>query len=162
MGNEEELEILGDEEEEDELTQPLDYGKMLTYESPREASVDAVAPQSLTEAEEETVNKTDLKAILDVLTPKFPDKELNEVLQPAMVSRIPSDNLLDKMKLLVLRELWRREPTENIDIIAVISWVHDALFIGWEGRGIGDRLELAGVMHEEELEKMSKELGFGA
>ncbi len=149
------------EEYEDELEQPLSSYEDLANEEPeRDIGLDeSDMPKSLAEMEEDTEQKTDIQAILKVLTPKFSSKSLNDVLQPAMVSRIFPDNLLDKMKLLVLRELQLSQPTATIDIISVISNVQDALSIGYEGKGIIDRLEIAGVAHEEEMEKLTKELG---
>ena len=152
---------------EDEMTEET-AGGIITYEDiVQEVAEREVDPgeiessRTLAEAEEETEHRTDLQAILRILTPTFPTKELNDVLQPAMVSRIFADNMLDKMKLLVLRQLQIHAPTERIDLIGIISMVQDALSIGFEGRGIIDRLEIAGVAHEEEMDKLAKELGMG-
>ena len=132
------------------------YEDLVQEEAEREVDLgDSGSIRTLAEAEEETENKTDLQAILRILTPTFPTKELNDVLQPAMVSRIFADNMLDKMKLLVLRQLQIHAPTERIDLIGIISMVQDALSIGFEGRGIIDRLEIAGVAHEVEISKYS-------
>jgi len=147
---------------EEEFNQPMStYEDLQSTEPERDiGDEDAEMPKSLAEMEEETGQKTDIQAILRILTPKFPSKELNDVLQPAMVSRIFADNLLDKMKLLVLRQLQINAPTDEIDLIGVISMVQDGLSIGFEGRGIVDRLEIAGASREEEVEKLSRELGF--
>lgn len=156
MAEEKDSELQNNEAEQ----MPVTNGDSVIEEAEREVDLGAyVSPKSLSEAEEETRQKTDIQAILKVLTPKFSDKELNDILQPAMVSRIFPDNLLDKHKLIVLRELQRHAPTDSIDIIGIISMSQDALSIGYEGRGISDRLEIAGVVHEEEMEKLSKELG---
>jgi len=52
-----------------------------------------------------------------------------------------------------------QETQQKTDIQAMVQ---DALSIGFEGRGIVDRLEIAGVVHEEEMEKIAKDLGLGA
>lgn len=123
---------------------------------------DYKSPKTLTEEEEGTVQRSDIQAILKALTPVYPDKKLNEKLQPVMVSRVFPDNLLDSCKMTVLSRLQDYEPDDTgIDIWGVILATHNAHSIGFEGRGIGDRLEIAGAIHEEEIEKLSKEFGLG-
>ncbi len=43
--------------------------------------------------------------------------------------------------------------------MGTISIVQDALSRGFEGRQRVEDLEIGGVIHEEEVEKLSKELG---
>lgn len=117
--------------------------------------------QTLAEAEEETPHETDLQAVLKYLHPRYKDKRLNELLQSAMSSRIFPDNFLDKNYLLVMSLIEEHEGDDDIDIVGIISMVQDATSIGYEGRGRVEDLEVAGVAHEEELERMSKELGLG-
>lgn len=145
--------------EEEEAGQPQ-YEDLVTEVPERDVDFGELEmPKTLSEAEAEAPQKSDIQAVLRMLTPHFSDTELDEILQPTMVTRIFPDNLLDKHKLIVLRELQRREPTDRVDLIKIISLSQDALGIGYEGRGIGDRLEAAGVVHEEEMEKLSKEFG---
>ena len=117
------------------------------------------SPKTLTEAEEETEHKTDLQAAMKALLPRYKNKRMNELLQPAMVSRIFPDNYLDKNFLIVMSLIEEQEGAEDIDIVGTISTVQNATSIGYEGRGRVDILEIAGVAHEEEMEKLTKELG---
>lgn len=136
------------------------YEDLVQEEPEREINLEEYGGNTITEEENGTEGKTDIQAILKVLTPRFPSKRLNDLLQPAMVSRIFPDNLLDKNKLIVLTLLQEHDPDDlSIDPVGYISMVQDGLSIGYEGRGIIDRLEIAGVAHEEELEKLSKDLG---
>jgi len=139
------------------------YEELVQEEPEREINLDDYdGGKTLTEEEEGTEQKTDIQAILKVLTPRFPSKRLNDLLQPAMVSRIFPDNLLDKNKLIVLSMLQDKKPDDcSVDVVGYISMTQDGLSIGYEGRGIIDRLEIAGVAHEQEMDKLSKELGLG-
>lgn len=47
----------------------------------------------------------------------------------------------------------------DVDVVSFISMAQDGLSIGFEGRGRLEDLEIAGVAHDEEMEKLSKELG---
>ncbi len=49
----------------------------------------------------------------------------------------------------------------DIDFASIVTGNQAATSIGYEGRGRIDILEIAGVAHEEEMEKLSKELGLG-
>lgn len=117
--------------------------------------------KTLSEAEEETPHQSDLQAVLKYLHPKYKDKRLNELLQSAMSSRIFPDNFLDKNYLLVMSLIEEHEGDDDIDIVGIISMVQDATSIGYEGRGRVEDLEVAGVAHDEEMDKLSKELGIG-
>lgn len=139
------------------------YDRMVVEEPEREISLEGLdVPKTLSEEEEETPQRTDIQAILKALTPKYPDKKLDDQLQPVMVSRVFPDNLLDSCKMTVLSRLQHFEPSNSeFDIWGIILATHNAHSIGFEGRGIVDRLEIAGVAHEEEMEKLSKEFGLG-
>jgi hypothetical protein len=142
-----------DEEKEESLDIPI-------IDEPEREIAEYPAPKSISEEEEETPQRTDLQAVLRTLTPHYPDKILNEKLQPVMVSRIFPDNMLDSCKLTVLSRVWEHDPTkDDIDMFGIILATHGAHSIGYEGRGIVDRLEIAGVAHEQDMEKLSKELG---
>lgn len=115
--------------------------------------------KTATEEEEETTHKTDMQSVLKALTPQYPDKKLNQKLQPVMVARVFPDNLLDSCKMTVLSRLGDFDPDEDVDIWGIILATHNAHSIGYEGRGIVDRLEIAGAARDDELDKLSKELG---
>ena len=116
---------------------------------------------TLAEAEEEAPHQSDLQAVLRYLHPKYKDKRLNELLQSAMSSRIFPDNFLDKNYLLVMSLIEELEGSGDIDVVGIISMVQDGTSIGYEGRGRVEDLEVAGVAHEQEMEKLTKELGLG-
>ncbi|MFA5300473.1 MAG: hypothetical protein WC389_19985 [Lutibacter sp.] len=138
----------------------LSYDEMVQEEPEREIDPSAlVLPKSISEEEEEVVGKTDIQAIVAALTPRFKNKRINELCQSAMVSRIFPDNYTDKHFLITASLIEEMSPEEDVDVVGIISQVQDALSIGFEGRGIADRLEIAGVEHDAELEKLSKDLG---
>lgn len=141
--------------------EPLEYNDLVTEEPEREIDIeDFDAPKSVTEAEEEAPQLSDLKAVLCSLSPKFKVSRVNDLVQSAMVSRVPPDNLLDKQKIIVLSLVEEyNEDDAEIPVIDIIMNVQDALLIGLEGRGIVERLEIAGVAHEEEMEKIARDLG---
>ncbi len=118
--------------------------------------------RSLSEVEEETPHQSDLQSVLKYLHPRYRDKRLNELLQSAMASRVFPDNFWAKHRLLVttLVEEYAEEG-KDVDILGIISETQDALSIGFEGRGRIEDLEVAGVAHEEEMEKLSRDLGLG-
>ncbi len=116
---------------------------------------------SLSESEEGTQHQTDLQAVLQKLHPKYKDKRLNDLLQPVMASRVFPDNFLDLNYLLVMSLIEECEGDADIDIVSIITMVQVATSIGYEGRGRVEDLEVAGVAHEQEMEKLSKELGLG-
>ena len=99
--------------------------------------------------------------IKEYLHPKYKNKRLNELLQSAMASRIFPDNFLDKNYLIVMSLIEEQEGDDDIDVVGIISMVQDGTSIGYEGRGRVEDLEVAGVAHEQEMEKLSKELGLG-
>jgi hypothetical protein len=123
---------------------------------------EAGSVQTLAEAEEEAPHQTDLQAVLKYLHPKYKDVRLNELLQSAMSSRVFPDNFWAKHRLIVTSLVEEyAEDGKDVDLIGIISMSQDALSIGFEGRGRVEDLEVAGVAHEEELERLSKELGMG-
>jgi len=145
-------------EENEDLKLP-EYEDMAKEEPERPVDL-TVLPKSISEEEEDTPQRTDLQAVLRTLTPHYKDKVPDEKLQPVMVSRIFPDNMLDSCKLTVLSRIWALDPINaDIDLFGIILATHGAHSIGFEGRGIVDRLEIAGVAHEQEMEKLSKELG---
>jgi hypothetical protein len=147
-------------DEQEQLEQPTDDGALLSLDELSVGVDDVTVGKSLSEEEEDTERKTDLQAAMKALLPRYSDPRLNELLQPAMVSRIFPDNYLDKNFLLVMSVIEEREGEDDIDVVGIISKVQDGTSIGYEGRGRVDILEIAGVAHEEELQKLSKELGF--
>lgn len=148
-------------EEPEEVIKPINYEDLKTEEPEREVDLDELdIPRTVTETEEEHTQKSDIKAILDSISPKSKYQRINDLTQPAMVSRIFPDNMLDKNKLTVLSLLEEYEELDSeVPVIDTIMNVQDILSIGYEGRGIVERLEIAGVAHEEEMEKLAKDLG---
>ena len=142
--------------DEEKIEEP---GEFLDLEERAIALEEVDSSRTLSESEEETEHKTDLQAAMRALLPRFKNKRMNDLLQPAMVSRIFPDNYLDKNFLIVMSVIEEQEGADDIDIVGIISTVQDATSIGYEGRGRVDILEVAGVAHEEELEKLSKDLG---
>lgn len=148
------------EEKPEALEEVPKYEELVTEESEREVGDDEYsAPRTATEEEEGAPQRSDLKEAMVRLLPRYPTKRLNDVLQPAMVSRIFPDNYIDKHFLLSSALIEECEPEKDVDVVGIISLVQDALSIGYEGRCRIDILEIAGVAHEEEMEKLSKELG---
>lgn len=144
-----------DEELEDEFGMPI-----LTEEVEEDSGFEeGEGAKSLAEAEEEAPHQTDLQSVLKYLHPKFRDKRHNDLLQPIMASRIFPDNYLDLNYLLVMSMIEEHEGDDDIDVVAIITNSQVATSIGYEGRGRIEDLEVAGVAHEEELERLSKDLG---
>jgi hypothetical protein len=145
----------------EEPEEPITYEDLVVEEPEREVDLeDYEAPKSYTETEEDAPQLSDLKAVLRAISPRSKFERVNDLAQPAMVSRIFPDNLLDKNKLIVLSLLEEYEEEDSeVPVIDIISNVQDILSIGYEGRGIVERLEIAGVAHEEEMEKLAKDLG---
>ena len=137
------------------------YEELVEEHPERMVTVEEYKPSAKTvsEEEEEGTNQSDIKAILHILRPKFKNKRLSELCRSAMDTRIPADNLTDK-HFLICAALMEEQCNEvDFDPIGIITQSQDALLIGFEGRGIGDMLELAGVVKQNELESLSKELG---
>ena len=146
---------------EDELPEKTpDYEEMVILEPEREVNLDNFQmPKSMSEEEEETETKTDLQAAMKALLPRFKRKRLNDILQPLMVARIFPDNFLDLNYFLVSTMIEECEGDADIDFVGIVTAAQAATSIGYEGRGRVDTLEIAGVAHEEEMEKLSKDLG---
>ena len=137
------------------------YQEMVTTLPEREVFLDSDEVEmhkSATEVEEDGIQKSDTQVILKALTPKSQYKRVNDICQPAMVSRIFPDNLLDKQKLIVLGLLQEYDESAVPPFIDIMMNVQDILSIGYNGMGIVERLEMAGVAREEELEKQVRDL----
>ena len=136
------------------------YEDLKTEESERPIDLEEEEiSKTLSEQEEETEQISDLKVIAKYLHPQYKDKRLNELLQSAASSRIYTDNLLDKNFLLSMSYIEEHEGEKDIDVVGYISMIQDALSRGIEGRQRIEDLELAGVVHEEEVEKLARDLG---
>jgi hypothetical protein len=149
------------DEETGEIKQPINYEDLVTEEPEREVSLeDYEAPKSVSEVEEETQQTSDIKAILSSLMPKLKHARLNELAKSTMVSRIFPDNLLDRTKMMALCLLEEYDEYDpNIPVLDIFIGANDINLIGYEGRRIVELLELAGVAHEEEMQKLAKDLG---
>ncbi|KKN79350.1 hypothetical protein LCGC14_0341320 [marine sediment metagenome] len=141
--------------------QPIStYEQLVTQEGERGDGIEeSGAPPSLSEAEDEKEDKSDLQTAMRVLLPTYKNPRINELLKSAMVGRIFPDNFIDKHFLITASLIEEIDPEDDVDVVGIISQVQDGLSIGYEGKGRIDILEIAGVAHEEEMEKLSKELG---
>ena len=149
------------EGEEPEEQLPQNYEAAVTEEAERPMSLDGLgASASEAEPEEDRIHKTDIQTIVDKLVPRFGDKRRDQLLGPVMMSRIFPDNYTD---LIFLHASALMEECENgfPDVIGILSNVQVAASIAFEGRHIVDLLEIAGVVHQEEMERIGKELGLG-
>ncbi len=139
---------------------PPKYEDLLIEDEERPVDLENLPrAQSLSEAEDETQQVSDLKMVLKYLHPQYPDKKLNTKLQSAAASRIFADNLLDKQYSIVAPYIEEHAEDPDFDLMGSISIIQDALSRGFEGRQRVEDLEIGGVIHEEEVEKLSKELG---
>lgn len=149
-----------EENEEWEGGAPLKYEDVVIEEDERAVAVGELPKAgTLSEAEQETEQISDLKAVLKYLHHQYPDKKLNNILQSAASSRIFPDNLLDKQYAITAPYIEEHGDEAGFDLMGTISIVQDALSRGFEGRQRIEDLEIGGVIHEEEIEKLSKELG---
>lgn len=157
MAKEDEME----EQNEETVPEQTRYEDLATEVPEREVDLgDYEVPKTLSEQEEETEQKTDLQVAMKLLNPAWPSKRLNDIRRPIQVSRVFPDNYLDLNYLLNVTEFEEyEEDAENLDFAAIVTGNQVATAIGYEGRGRIDVLECAGVAHEEEMEKLSKELG---
>lgn len=154
-----EPEDIDDDELEDTPNQPIQYEDLVTEEPELEVDFDEYdVPKTVTETEEDSPQTSDIKAILKSLTPKSKYPRVNDFTQPAMVSRIFPDNFLDKMKISTFALMEEYGDGVDIPIVDIIMGIQDGLSIGYEGKGIVDRMELAGVARDEEIEKLARDL----
>ena len=152
----------GEEINEEIDVNPLSYEGLVQEEPERDVNLDEIdVTRSLTEAEEETEHTTDLRAAMKHLLPKFKSPRMNALLQPIMVSRVFPDNLLDLNYLLNMNEFEEHEDDADFDFVGVVTGNQAGTSIGFKGQGRIDILEIAGVAHEEEMDKLAKELGMG-
>ncbi len=153
---------MANEHEEEERLQNQEDVPVVLEEPEQEIELEEYGEgQSLSEAEEGTLHLTDLQAVLKNLNPKYPSKRQNDLFLPITSSRVFPDNFLDLNYLLVMSQIEEQEDESDIDILAIITMTQVATSIGYEGRGRVEALEVAGVAHEQEMEKLTKELGLG-
>lgn len=115
--------------------------------------------RSLSQEEEGAVNKDPLAIIIGHLHQQYDDKKFNEKMQSAAGGRTYPDNVQDKNAINVMSMILEHEPDEAFDVIGLVSMVQDAISRGIEGKQRIEDLGLAGVAHDEEMEKLSKQLG---
>lgn len=150
-----------DDIEDEPMGQPVQYEDLVTEEPEQEIDIDEYdVPKTVSETEEESPQSSDIKVILKSLTPKSKFPRVNDITQPAMVSRIFPDNFLDKMKISTFALIEEYNEGEDVPVVDIIMGVQDGLSIGFEGKGIVDRMELAGVARDEAIEKLAKDMGF--
>ena len=152
-----EKELDNGEEIETQLNMPV-----ATEEAEREIDwEDDGGVKTLSEAEEESPHQSDLQSVLKSLSPKFKNARMNDLLQPILVSRVFPDNYLDLNYFLVMSQIEELEGENDMDVVGIVTGTQVVTSIGYEGRGITDRLEVAGAARDEELDKLSKDLGLG-
>src|SRR4030042_2432889 len=120
-------------EESGEIEEPIKYEDMVTEEPEREVDIDEYeAPKTVSETRDEAPQKSDIQAILHAISPKSKYTRINDLVQPAMVSRIFPDNMLDKQKLAVLGiEEEYAEDDADIQVMDIIMNVQDIMSIGY-------------------------------
>lgn len=148
------------------------YGKLATEEEPLDMEeVGEEERQTLGEAELSGGRDSDLVSIIKRLLPSFTDTDIDEIditARALMVSRISPDMFIEQMYLTVVAIIERhaRDGIENdkkpIDVMLVINIVYAICSMALEGKVRVELVELAGSAKDnEELEKISKGLGFG-
>jgi len=139
----------------------IKYEDILIDEPPRKDNSSNYDPAaSMSSAIDNMQHKSELQTIMDSLTPIFKYKRLNEILQPAMVSRMQPDNIIDADKLVFasMLESYDEDESYKFDPIYTIMSAHNAHMIAYKGMGIGDRLEAAGAVREAEIKKLAEGL----
>lgn len=154
---EENEELEQDDLEPDDNVVP-NYDEMVREEPVREVDAEAYGGGTVSDAENLNASLSDIQAILKSIEPSHPNPKLNRMMQSAHVARTYPDNYLDKQKLIAISYIEEHEDDGDLDPVEVITMTQDAISIGLEGRGIIERLQLAGVAHEQEMEKLAREL----
>lgn len=134
------------------------FDELVIEEEERELS-DVYEGGSESEAEESVGTVSDFKALLKELNPQLKDPRLNELVKTARVSRIFPDNFLDKFGVSAAMLVMEKDTSTPFQFIDIINQLQDGLSFGYEGRGISDLLEAYGAVKQEELDKLSKDLG---
>ena len=139
----------------------LDYEEMKQVFPEREIKLEEVAPtdKTLSEEEDEAASISDIQAILKSIRIKFKNKRLDDLLQPAMKSRIPPEVMMDKHFLIASSTIEEQCYNVDFDPVGIISQTQDGLMVGLNGMGIADLLELALGANNQELDKLQKGLG---
>jgi hypothetical protein len=122
--------------------------------------------KSLSTAEDEGGNPSDLIATLQRLFPKFQEHQLDRVCKAIMVGRVLHDTMLDRINLTVtsIVEDWDDTEIEDggdgeMDFMYILNGVTTAFEIGLDSLGRKDAIELHGAAKEsEELEKLASKL----
>lgn len=150
-----------EEQEQKQELPPPTYEQLVTEEPEREVELEEYdTPKTVSDAMAESGNQSDLKAVLQSLTPTSKNERLNEFGKSAMVTRTYPDNVIDKQKCIVLDIIESAEEDDaDVDIMGAIMYAQDVCLIGLQGKGIADRIEIAGAAHEQDMEKLSKDLG---
>lgn len=151
------------QESKEEPIKPQNIEDIMVVEPERVDSSDTGDYQGggFSETEENTGSVSDFTRLVNALNPKIKDARLNELLQTARVSRIFPDNYLDKHAIMMALLTLEKEPNEAFDFVGLLMHTQDALSFGYEGRGIADLLEAFGAVKEQDLDKISKDLGIG-
>ena len=136
------------------------FEDLIVEEAPRDINPDDYEnPLTLTEEAEGGKQISDFRAAVQAIKPKFMTKRQNDILQPIMMGRTFPDNFLDLNCFLTLMMVEELEDKKDIDFLSILTGNQVATTISYEGRHIIDIEELFGVTRDEEMDKLSKELG---
>jgi hypothetical protein len=158
-------------DEDEELSGDF-FPELVEEEPERDIDIPHDGHRTLGEAEAEGGNQSDLVNILKRLLPSFSDSEIEELditARSIMVSNVSIDAFLDQMYLTVtsIVEAHAMDGLENnkppVNVMMVINIIQGIFSPALQGKVRVELVELAGSAKDnEELEKLSKGLGFGS
>jgi hypothetical protein len=121
---------------------------------PDESGGDGVSHKSLTEREEESPNKSDVKIMTETLFPDMGNPTLNRL----MVSEVFPESYRSLQAMLVKDRIKNSMPEQSVvDVIVEVN-TPESIAFGREGRF--DGLAIIGVANRLESEKNSNKQGF--
>ncbi len=158
-------------EESKELTTRV-FPELVMEEEPElEMDIPTDGHKTLSETESQGINQSDLVSIIRRLLPSFSDSEIEEldmVARSIMVSNVSPDMFVEAMRLTcgaVIRAHAMDGITNNkkpVNVMMVINIIFGIYSPALSGKVRVELVELAGsARDQEELEKVSKGLGFG-
>lgn len=142
-----------------ESEEPLTYDDIATEEPEREVDFSQeYGGDSFSEVESSTQSTSDFKEITKILLHKFKDERIDEVVRPAMTSRIFADNFLDKYIFTIAMLVLEQDQFKPFDFLTMVDHVQDGFSFGYQGRGIEDLLDAIGVTKESDIANLSDNL----
>ena len=152
--NEEGLEPEEDNQEESEDDGILDYDKEAQVLPERKINLDKVqtTKEDAGGEDDEASVRTDLQAGIKTITPKFSNKRLNEILQPIMLSDIPSEQYMDYVNMLSVMFMEESYDNSGVDFMSILTAVNVAVSLGHQKKHVIDVLEMFGAAREDEME----------